>query len=144
MTDSERTKILMMGFVDGELTPDERKELLQQCAADPALASELSRYKHLARISDAMKLAEPQDELIRRLGQHRGYRVARAVGAVAAVVGFIGVAASIVVDFFDAYSSRLMTFSLCGMIGGASLFSAAEIWARRRLLALDDYQGVQR
>jgi anti-sigma factor RsiW len=144
MTDSERTKILMMGYVDGELTSDERKELLTHCAADPELARELSKYKNLARISDAMKLAEPIDEAARSLAKNRGYRVARAAGSVAAVLGFLGVAASLVLDFFDALPPRLMPCSLGGMIGGSIVFSAAELWARRRLLALDDYREVRR
>lgn len=144
MTGDERTRILMMGYVDGELTGDERKELLRRCQQEPDLARELAQYRRLAAISNAMKLTEPADLEIRRLAQHRGYRIARGAAAVIAVLGFAVAVAGIVLDFVSTAPPNLLRGGGAAMIVGVLIFSGAEIWARRRILALDGYDEVNR
>jgi anti-sigma factor RsiW len=144
MTMDERTRILMMGYVDGRLAADEKKELLKQCREDPDLARELAKYRKLAAISDAMKFLEPADVEVRRLMSHRGYRIVRGAAAVVAVLGFAVAAASIVLDFFGGAPDGLFAGGGIAMLVGVLLFGIAETWARRRLLALDGYSEVQR
>ncbi len=134
----------MMGYVDGELTPDERRELLAHCRADPELARELAEYKRLAQISNAMKLAEPIDDAVRRLAGHRGYRLVRAVGSVIAVLGFVALGAGLALDAFSSAPPRLISGGLVTLVAGVILFSGAELWARKRLLALDEFGGIRR
>lgn len=144
MGGDERTRILMMGYVDGELTVDERRELLRRCQQEPDLARELAQYRKLAAISNAMKLAEPADLEIRRLTAHRGYRIARGAAAVVAVLGFALAVAGIAMDIVGDAPKNLVAAGACGMIIGVVLFSGAEFWARRRVLAVDGYDEVNR
>jgi anti-sigma factor RsiW len=144
MGGDERTRILMMGYVDGELTADERSELLNRCRQDPALARELAQYRRLAAISNAMKLTEPADLEIRRLTNHRGYRAARGAAAVIAVLGFALAVAGVGLDALGEAPPLLLPIGACGMVLGVVLFSGAELWARRRVLSIDGYDEVSR
>lgn len=61
--DRERAQALMMAELDGELGPDERRDLAALVAADPALSAELTRLRRVKEVTSMMTLRKPSDEV---------------------------------------------------------------------------------
>ena len=54
----EKYKIMLSGYIDGELTPDEKQEFELYLKRDPELQKELSTFKKLQEVTGAMKYAD--------------------------------------------------------------------------------------
>jgi len=61
--DLERAQALMMAELDGELGPDEHRELEALVARDRALGEELARLKRVKEVTAMMALRKPSDEM---------------------------------------------------------------------------------
>lgn len=57
MTD-EKYKIMLAGYIDGELTPEESAEFERHLKDDPELQKELESFRKLKEVTGAMKYAD--------------------------------------------------------------------------------------
>lgn len=62
-TARERAQALMMAELDGELRPDERRELDALVAADPGLAAEQARLRRVKEVTNMVTLRAPSEEV---------------------------------------------------------------------------------
>ncbi|RQW07101.1 hypothetical protein EH222_07710, partial [candidate division KSB1 bacterium] len=62
-TAREKFERLMMGALDGELSPEEQKEFNRMLTAEKGLQEEFSKYKKLKQVTKEMKLASPPAEV---------------------------------------------------------------------------------
>jgi anti-sigma factor RsiW len=61
--DRERMHHLMMAALDGEIEPDERRELDEELARDAALRKEWESMSRVKDVASGMSLAEPPAEI---------------------------------------------------------------------------------
>lgn len=62
-TERERAQALMMAELDGELGPDERRELDALVAADAGLAAEQARLRRVKEVTSMVTLRTPSEEV---------------------------------------------------------------------------------
>ncbi len=79
--DHEPYQILIMGSLDGEISPAEEEKLKSHLAECRECSAELVKYRRLADMATAVKLKEPKDHEWERF-QNRGFEV-RLCGSVA-------------------------------------------------------------
>jgi len=53
------TRVLLMGFIDGELSADEARQMEDHLAVCPACRGELATYQQLGRAADSLAMEEP-------------------------------------------------------------------------------------
>lgn len=140
----ERVRIQMMGFLDGELPPEERREFLERCWEDPELAAELAAYKKINDIADSMRLREPEDFEYERLVGRLGSQLERRLGAMLLAFGSaLVVVWSLWLLFSSPFDAVFKIGAACALIG-LLLYGGSELRIRRRVRRLDRYQGVRR
>jgi len=61
--DREKFEKMMMGAIDGELSPAEQKEFERMLAADKSLKEEYLKYKKLKEVTKEIKFASPPAEV---------------------------------------------------------------------------------
>lgn len=73
----ERAQALMMAALDGEIAPDQRRELDALLAAHPDLAAEWQRFTRLKEVTAGMSLRTPPEETWDRYWQSTYRRAER-------------------------------------------------------------------
>ena len=142
--DYERARVLMMGFIDDELSEHLRREFIQRCYEDPELAAELAQYRRLNDITNSIVLKEPEDYEYERFFNRIGNRIERRLGFILLSLGAVVVLVS---SLFAIYSSPIGTGLKIGIaIGLVGLFLVASsvLRLKKRVRRLDRYEGVQR
>jgi len=89
MSEHERYKALLMGLLDGELAPRERKEIEEHLAECEECRAELEEFRRLNEMTGRMRFREPEDEA--REAYWRGIynRLERGIGWILVSVGAI-------------------------------------------------------
>lgn len=85
----ERVGRLLMGGLDGELSPDEREELERLLRDDPAVRDEWERLLRLREVTATMTLQRPPDEVWDRYWTGVYRRIERGVGWVLVSIGAV-------------------------------------------------------
>ena len=73
-------KGLMMGYLDNELEPEQKKAFEEHLASCPDCKSELEEFKRLTQITDEVSLAEPEDKIWEQYWSGVYNRFERSVG----------------------------------------------------------------
>lgn len=142
--DRERWRVMMMGFLDGELDEGARREFMTQLQADRELAEELAQYKRLSDVASSMRLCEPEDAELERVYAALGARIERGLGFMLIYAG-----ATVLAGFF-LYALAIADVHIAVKLGGSLLVVGAALLvasvARGHLAVrrLDRYQGVRR
>ncbi len=91
MADSghDRFKALLMGQIDGELAPGERKELEEHLAGCPECRRELEEFRKLKEVTDMVRFEEPEDRVWEHYWGGIYNRLERGLGWILASVGAI-------------------------------------------------------
>jgi hypothetical protein len=90
----DEMRLLMMAYIDDELSPEEREAFERQMESDRALAMETVKYQNLAALADSMKIREPTDQERRRFWAHFYNRTEWRLGWALLTVGLVGVVGS--------------------------------------------------
>ena len=70
----------MMAYVDGELDPDQRRQLEAHLAQCPACRTEMASFNALKTMTDGLALAEPEDRIWRHYWDNVYNRIERGIG----------------------------------------------------------------
>ncbi len=73
-------KILISGYLDNELTPDEMARFQQELTRNPALARELEEMKSMQEVTGSMKLKDFPDQVWERYWDDTYNRLERNIG----------------------------------------------------------------
>lgn len=85
----ERMEKLMMGALDGELTPNEQEEFHQMLSKDPNVQEEFEQYKKLKKVTKTMKFKAPAPEVWDNYWLDVYNRIERSIGWLIFSVGVI-------------------------------------------------------
>lgn len=139
-----RDELLTMAYVDGELGPDDRRELEARMAHEPHLARQVAEYKGLELIARQMAPKEPQDYEWERLARDPAQRSGTFLGFLALAVGLLGLAGWAVFRVAVSDMETTPKLLLGSAVGGLTLLFLIVLRARLRLLPTDPYTKVQR
>lgn len=87
--DRDRVNRLMMAALDGEITPDERRELDGMLARHPELRREFESMSRVKEVTGAMTYREPPEETWDRYWTSVYNRIERGIGWILVSVGSV-------------------------------------------------------
>ena len=87
--DRERVNRLMMAALDGEIAPDERRELEASIERDPEIRGEWERMSRVKEVTGAMTYREPPEEVWGQYWTSVYNRTERGLGWILVSVGTI-------------------------------------------------------
>lgn len=73
-------KDLMMGYLDNELTQQQREKFEEHIASHRECAAEFEEFKKLQQITDSLSLAEPEDKIWDQYWSNTYNRLERGIG----------------------------------------------------------------
>ncbi|MFG0320399.1 MAG: anti-sigma factor family protein [Planctomycetota bacterium JB042] len=144
MDEREHFRIQMMGFLDDELSDEDRRAFVERCYADPELATELAQYRRLHDITDSMVLREPEDFEYERFFSRVAARVERRLGFVLLGVGTSVTVAFLLLELFFSDAKPMLKIGVGVGLLGATLLTQSVVRVWLKLRKLDRYQGVRR
>jgi len=145
----EHFQQLLMGAVDGELTPEQQLEFNQLIEAYPHLKDEWQEYAKLKEVVKTMKLKTPPDEVWDRYWLGVYNRLERGIGWILFSVGAIilityGIYHFIETLIVDQQLSGIVKFGIIAVIAGVVILLISV--AREKLIVRqkDPYKEVKR
>ena len=85
----EKYRELLAGYVDGELTPDERAAFEAELAKDPSLKAELEEFQRLKEVTNGMHYADIPDDVWQTYWQSVYRKTERGLGWILMSAGAI-------------------------------------------------------
>jgi len=142
-------KIMLSGYIDGELSPEENTEFENYLKSDPELQKELETFRKLKEVTGAMKYADVPEVVWENYWASLYRKLERGLGWIFLSIGVIIFVAfacyHLVQDFFlDTGQPIILKIALaCGILGVIILMVSI---IRERVFASthDRYDEVQR
>lgn len=145
MPDCAEYKVLMMGLMDNELTPEETTDVNQhliRCEACRKEFDELSRsYSKLGAVS----FSGPSDDELDRIWKSPFSRFTRNAGLFIVFAGWIALIVYSLIEFFRSDTEPLLPkITFMGIIIGLIILLYAVLSDRLRAFKTDPYKEVKR
>lgn len=147
--DREELKILLAGYQDGELDPEQKKQVEEYLSQSPELRAELEKLNKVKEVTEKVQYKDLPLEVWDTYWQNLYRRLERGLGWICTSVGAVLILITglyyLVKDYFlDATLPLIPKIGVGALIvGGSFLFVSV---ARERLFAYnrDRYKEVQR
>ena len=141
----EHYQILMMGFIDDELTETDQTKFRQHLDSCAECNRELVEYRHLADTANAVRLREPQDHELDRFWASLYNRMERSTGWVLVLLGVVLITAIIVVEIAKTdWLAWWLKVGVAAVVIGLALLFLNVLRERIRTLPFDRYRKVHR
>jgi ferric-dicitrate binding protein FerR (iron transport regulator) len=141
----EHFQILMMGFLDGELSESQEQELREHLARDPDAGKELAQYRKLGDLAQQVRLKEPQDYEWDRFWQGLYNRMERRIGWLLSMAGLLMLMLTGLIWLWNTSLLALgWKIGLGATLAGLCLLFLSVLRGRLRTLPYDRYREVQR
>jgi hypothetical protein len=137
--------ILMMGFIDGELSQEEEKRFKDHAYQCPKCAEELTKYQKLAAVTDSLKLKEPADYEWERIYGSLAYKIESRFGWFMVIGGIVIVLAYFLYELIMEWeiAAWLRVGIVMAFIGFMVLLISA-LRQRLRIKKYERYETVKR
>ncbi len=142
-------KDLMMGYLDNELTDEQRRQFEEHLSGCPECAGELEEFRKLKAITDEVTLVEPEDRIWQDYWNGVYNRIERSVGwivfSVAAILLTIYGGFKLIEDIIkDATVGMLLKAGLLALIAGLAILFVSVLRERLHFRQKDRYKDVRR
>lgn len=142
-------KDLMMGYLDNELTQQQRQQFEEHIASHPECGVEFEEFKKLQQITDSLSLAEPEDEIWDQYWSNSYNRLERGVGwvvfSVAAILLLIYGGFKMIEEIItDPTIGMLLKGGLLMLIAGLAILFVSILRERLFIQKKDRYKDVRR
>jgi predicted anti-sigma-YlaC factor YlaD len=140
---------LMMGYLDGELSSEQRRRFEEHLAGCPDCAGELNEFKKLKAITDEVTLVEPEDRMWQDYWGGIYNRIERGIGwilfSVAAILLVIyGGFKAIEAIMNDPSVQLLLKVALGVLVLGLAILFVSVLRERLYFWRRDRYKDVRR
>ena len=141
----EKFKPLLMGLIDGELTPEESAEVNEHLIKCEACRTEYEELRETAGKIEGVSFIEPQDEVLRKLWKRPYSRLMRNSGLFLVISGWIFLIAYALVEIFrDNQEPFLPKMAVAAVIIGFFILLGFLIRERIQTYKVDPYKEVKR
>jgi len=142
-------KDLMMGYLDNELTDEQRRQFEEHLAGCPECTDELEEFRKLKAITDEVTLVEPEDRIWQDYWNGIYNRIERSAGwivfSVAAILLTIYGGFKLIEDIIkDATVGMLLKVGLLALIAGLAILFVSVLRERLYFRQKDRYKDVRR
>ena len=145
----ERSHLLITGYLDGELNPEEQTELLEHLEHCPACEDELRQHRKLKEITVRMRFKEPEERVWELYWSNVYNRVERGVAWILLSLGAVlllsyATYALLEEAFFDQGLSLVVRIGVVFLVVGFYALMASIIRERLAIRRSDRYEGIKR
>ena len=142
-------KDLLMGYLDNELSDEQRNRFEEHLAGCPECAGELKEFQKLKAITDEVTLVEPEDRIWQDYWNGIYNRIERNVGwlifSVAAILLTIYGGFKLIEEIVtDATVGMLLKLGLLALIIGLAILFVSVLRERIYFWSKDRYRNVRR
>jgi predicted anti-sigma-YlaC factor YlaD len=142
-------KNLMMGYLDNELSEEQRRRFEEHLAGCPECAGELKEFQKLKAITDEVTLVEPEDRIWQDYWSGIYNRIERSIGWVifsvsAVLLAIYGGFKLIETIITDATTGLLLKIGLLALIIGLAILFVSVLRERIYFWSKDRYRNVRR
>jgi predicted anti-sigma-YlaC factor YlaD len=142
-------KDLMMGYLDNELTDEQRRQFEEHLAGCPECANELEEFRKLKAITDEVTLVEPEDRIWQDYWDGIYNRIERGVGwivfSVAAILLTIYGGFKAIEELIkDPDVEMIFKIGLLALIAGLAILFVSVLRERLHFRQKDRYKDVRR
>jgi len=142
-------KDLMMGYLDNELSDEQRNRFEEHLAGCPECAGELKDFQKLKAITDEVTLVEPEDRIWQDYWNGIYNRIERSIGwvifSVAAILLAIYGGFKLIEEIVtDATTGMLLKLGLLALIVGLAILFVSALRERMYFWSKDRYRNVRR
>ena len=135
---------LLMGLMDGELTPEEAADVNKALIRSAELREEYERLCQAGDHLQPMSFLEPGDEVTRKLWKSPHHHFARLAGLWLVVLGYLGLIGYAVVEMLSADGLAFPNLCIIGILIGTAVLLLSFIRERLAKHAVDPYKDIQR
>lgn len=143
-TDLEKYRPLLMGLMDGELTPEEAADVNRALTRSEALREEYEKLRETTHRLDAISVLEPSDKIVRELWNSPYHRLARDGGVWLIIAGYVLLVGYGIVEFLTSNEPIIPRIAVAGIVLGTVMLVITFIRERVRTHAVDPYKEIQR
>ncbi len=142
-------KDLMMGYLDNELSDEQRRQFEEHLAGCSECKDELKEFRKLKAITDEVTLVEPEDRIWQDYWDGIYNRIERGVGwivfSVAAILLTIYGGFKLIEELIkDATIGMLLKAGLLALIAGLAILFVSVLRERLHFWQKDRYKDVRR
>jgi predicted anti-sigma-YlaC factor YlaD len=142
-------KDLMMGYLDNELSDEQRQRFEEHLAGCGECASELEEFKKLKAITDEVTLVEPEDRMWQEYWGSIYNRIERGVGwiifSIAGILLVIYGGFKIIEELIkDPAVGMILKIGLLALIAGIAILFVSVLRERLYFWKKDRYRDVRR
>ena len=142
-------KDLLMGYLDNELSDEQRQQFEKHLAGCPECASELEEFRKLKTITDEVTLVEPEDRMWQEYWGGIYNRIERGVGwivfSVAAILLIIYGGFKMIEELIkDPTVGMILKIGLLTFIAGIAILFVSVLRERVYFWKKDRYKDVRR
>jgi predicted anti-sigma-YlaC factor YlaD len=139
----------MMGYLDNELTDEQRRRFEEHLAGCPECANELKNFRKLKAITDEVTLVEPEDRIWQNYWDGIYNRIERSIGwivfSIAAILLTIYGGFKLIEELIkDDTISMLLKVGLLALIVGLAILFVSVLRERLYFWQKDRYKDVRR
>lgn len=142
-------KDIMMGYLDNELSDEQKRRFEEHLAGCPECAGELKEFQKLKAITDEVTLVEPEDRIWQDYWNGIYNRIERSIGwiifSVAAILLAIYGGFKLIEKIVtDATVGMLLKLGLLALIVGLAILLVSALRERIYFWSKDRYRNVRR
>jgi len=142
-------KDLMMGYLDNELSDEQKNRFEEHLAGCPECAGELKEFQKLKAITDEVTLVEPEDRIwqdywtgiYNRIERSAGWVIFSVAAILLAIYGGFKLIEEIITD---ATTGMLLKLGLLALIVGLAILFISVLRERMYFWSKDRYRNVRR
>ena len=137
-------RTLLMGLMDGELTPEEAANVNGALVRSSQLREEYERLCQTGNHLQPMSFLEPGDEVTRKLWKSPHHHFARVGGLWLVLLGYVGLIGYTIVEMLSADGLAFPNLCFIGILIGTAILLLSFIRERIAKHAADPYKDIQR
>jgi len=139
----------MMGYMDGELDEEQKKDFQDHIASCTDCTAELEEFKNLKQMTDQVTLTEPEDKIWEQYWSNIYNRVERSIGwillSIAGIFLLIYSGFKLIEEIInDPTVDIILKVTLLALIAGLSVMFVSALRERLFIRKKDRYKDVRR
>jgi ferric-dicitrate binding protein FerR (iron transport regulator) len=137
-SDNEELEALISGYLDGELSPEQARELEDRLERSPEFRAEFDRMRRLVQATSGLRFEDPPDEVWDHFLDNVYNRLERRMGWLVFVMGTLVLVGYALYHYLvDSWASPLIKVIVAAPLIGLTILLIS-VWRQRLSIAKED------